>query len=84
MIHVKICRCYRRTVPSFSLWLWHSDAPFTIVKDNVIVFHNATIGNGVTVRVNAVVNFDVPDGPTVFGSKAKIILPEKNENPPCQ
>jgi len=34
------------------------------------------IGDDVTIGANAVVTFDVPDGATVVGQKARILLPE--------
>jgi serine O-acetyltransferase len=34
------------------------------------------IGDDVTIGANAVVTFDVPDGATVVGQRARIILPE--------
>ena len=34
------------------------------------------IGNDVTIGANAAVTFDVPDGATVVGQKARILLPE--------
>lgn len=41
-----------------------------------IIIGPLRIGDDVTVGANATVTFDVPDGATVVGQKARIILPE--------
>lgn len=42
-----------------------------------IILGPLRIGSDVTVGANAVVTFDVPDGATVVGEKARIILPDR-------